>query len=280
MADASGQVGGVATDLRLSVDGIAPQATTEVAMRLNVDSRAPVPTLPFDASDTSTYSGATTTKVYSPQGAEHTLSMYFRKGADNQWEVHAALDGTMFAANPISTLDFDPATGRLPSTFAPFDQVVDVPAAEGGPITVEIDLTGMTQFGAPFAVTEMSQNGYAPGDLAGFSIEPDGMLMARYSNGLTQAQGQLALVNFRNPQGLSPLGANNWAATAASGQALTPQAPGTGNLGVLQSGALEQSNVDLTAELVNMITAQRVYQANAQTIRAQDQLLQTITNLR
>ncbi len=267
MADASGQVGGVTTDLRLSIDGVAPQATSEMAMRLNVDARAVAPTQPFDAADTTSYSGVTTTTVFSPQGVEHTLSMYFRKAADNQWEVHAALDGTMFAANPVSTLDFDPATGRLPSTFLPFDQVVDVPAAEGGPITVEIDLTGVTQFGSPFAVTEMSQNGYAPGDLAGFSIAPDGMLMARYSNGLTQAQGQLALVNFRNPQGLAPLGANNWAETAASGQALTPQAPGTGNLGMLQSGALEQSNVDLTAELVNMITAQRVYQANAQTIR-------------
>jgi len=157
---------------------------------------------------------------------------------------------------------------------------VDVPAAEGGPIDVEIDLTGLTQFGSPFAVTEMTQNGYAPGDLAGFSIAPDGMLMARYSNGRTLTQGQLTLVNFRNPQGLAPAGSNNWTATSVSGEALTPQAPGTGNLGVLQSGALEQSNVDLTGELVNMITAQRIYQANAQTIKAQDQLLQTITNLR
>ncbi|TXH51726.1 MAG: flagellar hook protein FlgE [Burkholderiaceae bacterium] len=280
MADSNGQVGGVTTDLRLNVDGVAPQATSELALRLNVDARATVPTLAFDATDTSTYSGVTTTKVFSPQGVEHTLAMYFRKAADNQWEVHAALDGTMFASNPVSTLDFDAATGRLPSTFLPFTQTVDVPAAEGGPIDVEIDLTGLTQFGSPFAVTEMTQNGYAPGDLAGFSIAPDGMLMARYSNGRTLTQGQLTLVNFRNPQGLAPAGSNNWTATSVSGEALTPQAPGTGNLGVLQSGALEQSNVDLTGELVNMITAQRIYQANAQTIKAQDQLLQTITNLR
>ena len=111
------------------------------------------------------------------------------------------------------------------------------------------------------------------------NISSDGVLLGRYSNGQARAQGQIVLGNFINAQGLQPLGNNMLAETAESGQP-TVGAPGSGSLGALQSGALEESNVDLTAELVNMITAQRVYQANAQTIRAQDAVLQTIVNLR
>jgi flagellar hook protein FlgE len=143
-----------------------------------------------------------------------------------------------------------------------------------------VDLKGVTQYGSPFVVNSLEQNGYGSGDLAGFSFGADGKLLARYTNGRTQEQGELTLVNFRNAQGLQAIGANQWVETTKSGAPNQPQAPGTGNLGQLQAGALEQSNVDLTGELVSMITAQRVYQANAQTIKAQDQLLQTIVNLR
>jgi flagellar hook protein FlgE len=103
--------------------------------------------------------------------------------------------------------------------------------------------------------------------------------MARYSNGQTKPAGQIEIANFRNPQGLQPLGGNAWGRSFASGDPLVG-VPGDGNLGVLQAGAVEESNIDLTAELVDMITAQRVYQANAQTIKTQDQILQTIVNLR
>ena len=111
------------------------------------------------------------------------------------------------------------------------------------------------------------------------SIESDGVVMARYSNGQNQPAGQIELATFRNPQGLQPLGDNSWASSYTSGDPVVG-VPGNGTLGVLQAGALEESNIDLTGELVNMITAQRVYQANAQTIKAQDTLMQTIVNLR
>jgi flagellar hook protein FlgE len=113
----------------------------------------------------------------------------------------------------------------------------------------------------------------------GIAIEADGIVTARYSNGQSKPAGQLELANFRNPQGLQPLGGNAWARTYASGDPIL-STPGQGNMGVLQAGALEESNVDLTAELVNMITAQRTYQANAQTIKTQDQVMQTLVNLR
>ena len=144
---------------------------------------------------------------------------------------------------------------------------------------MQLNLTGATQYGSQFSVTDQSQNGYAPGQLSGISIESNGVVTARYSNGQSKPAGQIEIATFRNPQGLQPVGGNNWARTFASGDPIVGT-PGGGNLGVLQAGALEESNVDLTAELVNMITAQRVYQANAQTIKTQDTVMQTLVNLR
>jgi flagellar hook protein FlgE len=156
-----------------------------------------------------------------------------------------------------------------------------VPATAGAatPIAVAVDFTGSTQFGNVFGVNQLTQDGFTSGRLAGFSIAQDGNIVARYTNGQTRTQGQVVLANFNNPNGLQPLGNNLYAETATSGQPLVGS-PGSSNLGVLQSGALEDSNVDLTAELVDMIVAQRVYQANAQTIKTQDQVLQTLVNLR
>ncbi|TFI44792.1 flagellar hook protein FlgE [Diaphorobacter sp. DS2] len=144
---------------------------------------------------------------------------------------------------------------------------------------VKLDLSKTTQFGAKFAVSELTQDGYASGDLTGINIENNGMIMTRYSNGVTRAEGQLALANFRNTQGLAAIGGNNWVETFESGQPNKGTATDR-NFGSLRSGALEESNVDLTAELVNMMTAQRAYQANAQTIKTQDQVMSTLVNLR
>ncbi|MFO1250608.1 MAG: flagellar hook protein FlgE [Inhella sp.] len=144
---------------------------------------------------------------------------------------------------------------------------------------VAINLLNLTENGSAFSVTDVFQDGYSPGQLSGILIEGNGIVTARYSNGQTKPAGQVELANFRNVQGLQPMGGNVWASTFASGDAILG-VPGVGNFGALQAGALEDSNTDLTIELVNMITAQRVYQANAQTIRTQDQVLQTITNLR
>ena len=144
---------------------------------------------------------------------------------------------------------------------------------------VQLNLAGATQYGSPFGVTDLSQDGYAAGQLVGIQFEPNGIVTARYSNGQSKPAGQVEVATFRNPQGLQPMGGNAWARTFATGDPIVG-VPGDGNLGALQSGALEESNVDMTAELVNMITAQRVYQANAQTIKTQDQVMQTLVNLR
>jgi flagellar hook protein FlgE len=158
---------------------------------------------------------------------------------------------------------------------------VDITLTNGAvtPLSMAVDFTGSSQYGADFGVTALAQDGYTSGRLTGFSVSDTGIIQGRYSNGQANTLGQIVLANFANNQGLRATGDNLWEETAASGPAVigTPQ---TGSLGSIQSAAVEDSNVDLTQELVNMITAQRVYQANAQTIKTQDQVLQTLVNLR
>ncbi len=291
-ADQNGKVNvGVPTELRVQTGDIAPKVTSAGAVTVNLDARAERGSGQFSLSDSTSYSGATSLSAFDSQGAEQTVAMYFRKLEDNQWEVYGAANGDAIG-EPVAPVDpADPnrkqalctvsfgADGRLAGPVKSTTVNVPTSTAAGGIFPVTIDLSKMTQFGSPFSVSELSQNGYATGRLAGFSVASDGTVLSRYTNGQTQAQGRVVLADFANPQGLQPLGGNQWAETKDSGMPLTGSA-GAGSLGVIQSGALEQSNVDLTAELVNMITAQRIYQANAQTIRTQDQVMQTIVNLR
>jgi flagellar hook protein FlgE len=293
-ADGAGIVQpGIASALRLPTAGIEPQATGEIEMEMNLDSRsavtAPTAGPQIDFTDPTTYNSATSLTVFDALGQDVALTYYFQKSATDTWNVFATANGTPLAGTaaaplPITTINF-PATGGAPT--APVGPVaLNIPAttsANGAQTlaiaNVQLDIAGARQFGAPFGITNLSQDGYAPGQITGLQIEDNGVLMARYSNGQNKAAGQVELATFRNPQGLQPLGGNVWARSFTSGDPIVG-VPGEGNLGVLQSGALEESNVDLTAELVNMMTAQRIYQANAQTIRTQDQVLQTLVQLR
>ncbi|MEY4266879.1 MAG: hypothetical protein RIS90_1414, partial [Pseudomonadota bacterium] len=181
-------------------------------------------------------------------------------------------------AAPTFTMSFG-ADGSLSSPTTMPTIVVPTTTGVTGDINATLDISNVTQYGANFAVSNLTQNGYAPGELVSLKIGEKGVITARYSNGQTQAAGQVALANFRNVQGLAPSGGGNWRETANSGQPVLG-APGQGKLGMLNAGAVEESNVDLTAELVNMMTAQRAYQANAQTIKTQDQVMSTLVNLR
>lgn len=185
-----------------------------------------------------------------------------------------------------TTLSFN-TSGQL-TTAMPFAVTVDlagIAAAQGAtnsaasPLVFNTNFTGSTQYGATFGVNTLTQDGYSSGRLSGFSAGSDGIILGRYSNGQSRNLGQVVLANFPNAQGLKPLGNNQWAESSESNQPLVGT-PGSGALGLLQAAAVEESNVDLTAELVNMITAQRVYQANAQTIKTQDSVMQTLVNLR
>jgi flagellar hook protein FlgE len=273
-----------------------------------------------DFNDAQTYNDAKSQTVFDAKGQPITLTYYFQRTsastvanptAPDEWNMYvtangATVLGTDAAPEPIATITFaadgsvptastlgvvDPNTGLLSFNF---DSVVAT-GVQGGPIAdgdndatnnpLPLPLLGLemtmdlSQIAGPFSLTDLSQDGFSAGQLVSMGIEENGIVTARYSNGQTKTAGQIEIANFRNLQGLQPVGDNMWADTYMSGDPIRG-VPGDGNLGVLQSGALEESSIDLTAELVNMITAQRAYQANAQTIKTQDQVLQTLVNLR
>lgn len=276
--DANGSVAvGAPTDLRISLADISPQPTTSASAQLNLDARSSVPTGAFNSGDTSTYNGAMSMTVFDSLGKDHLVSFYYRKTAENTWDVYAATDGVDLGA-PVESLNFSSA-GQVTAPATASSITIPVGSGAGGSLTYTLDLTKATQFGAPFGTSEILQDGYTTGRMSGISVDGTGNIVARYTNGQSKIQGQVALANFNNPQAMVPLGNNAWSESVGSGQP-TIGAPGTGALGALQSSAVESSNVDLTAELVNMITAQRVFQANAQTIKTADSLLQTVVNLR
>lgn len=270
----------VPAELRISKADLSPAATTQVGGLVNLDSReAPLSPAAFDITDPKTFHNSTSLPIYDSLGNSSTLSTYFLKTTSNTWDVFAANDGTVLNGGvAIGTLNFlsngllDPLT---PSSF----NVAAAPGTGAAPLNFNLDFSGTTQFGSGFGVNALSQDGYTSGSLNGFAVGEDGVIRGNYSNGEFLSLGQVALATFANPQGLELGGNNTWRESGASGVALVG-APSTGALGTLQAGAIEESNVELTSELVNMITAQRVYQANAQTIKTQDQLLQTIVNLK
>jgi len=275
-ANASGVLStGAPSPLSINTADLAPQNTGKVNAVLNLDSRGEVPTNPFDMTDPTTFNDSTAVSVYDSLGNAHTLQTYYVKTAPGEWDVFASTDGG--ATSAVGSLSFN-SSGAL-TTAMPYIIPVAVTTGATTPFDVEVDFTGTTQFGSSFSVNTLNQDGYASGRLAGFNIGADGMVLGRYTNGQSAVLGQVVLANFANPNGLQQLGNNMWAETSTSGNPLIG-VPSSGSLGVLQSSAVEDSNVDLTAELVNMITAQRVYQANAQTIKAQDAVMQTLVNLR
>ncbi|GMU70968.1 MAG: flagellar hook protein FlgE [Burkholderiales bacterium] len=265
--------------LQVSAQQLQATATTEGDIGLNLDARDAVISAPFDISDPTTYNRATAITIYDSLGNSHAMSTYYVKTAANTWSVYGALDGVAIAGT-LGTLAFT-TDGTLDTGATTLPFPVSAPLANGAttPFAFTLDFANATQFGSPFAVDTLNQDGFAAGALAGYAVSDDGTILGRYSNGQSRTLGQVMLAAFANPQGLQPLGNNAWGETAASGQPL-PGTPGTSQFGVLQSGAIEESNVDLTQELVEMITAQRTYQANAQTIKTQDQVLNTLVNLR
>jgi flagellar hook protein FlgE len=273
--------------IQISDAQVPPTVTSSFRANINFDSREAVPTTAlFDPADPSSYNASTSGTVFDSLGNPHILSMYFVKTAvDGQWQQHARVDGTAAAnvnqgagaGNPIN-LNFNNA-GIL-TTAMPIDPVtLTIAGGAASPLSFSLDLNGSTQFGSDYAVNSLFQDGFTSGGLAGFSIGKDGTVVGRYTNGETKNLGQVVLSSFANPQGLKPLGNNRWEETSESGIPVVG-VPGTGDLGQMQSAAVEEAHVDLTAQLVNMITAQRNYQANAQTIKTQDAVLQTLVNLR
>lgn len=313
IADAAGLItASTPESLRISTRSIDPVATgasgssrAGVFASLQLDSTQTTktwvtPTSATQAPNTNTYNYSTALTIYDSLGNPHSMTMYFTKdavagtdaaGTTGAWNVHYQVDGvngeSLTPSMGATRLNFnDSGTLISPTTATGVNiDLTGVMTANGltnsaaSPLSFTIDYRDSTQFGAKFSVNELTQDGYTSGNLAGLSIGPDGVIQGNYSNGQTKNLAQIVLANFTNPNGLMSVGNNAWIETASSGQPKVGT-PDTGTLGVLQSGAVEESNVDLTGELVNMIVQQRNYQANAQSIKTQDQIMQTLVNIR
>lgn len=267
------------TDLRMSTADNPPAATTRIEAGFTLPANASVPTVtPFDATDPNSFNHTTAVTIYDSLGAAHQASLFFVKTANpNEWEMYSQVDGG--AVGGATLLQYS-NTGSLVS---PAGGDVVLPAAPtttgSAPLNLTVNVSASTQYGERFSVARLGQDGYTTGRLSGIEVGDGGVVQARYTNGQSSPLGQLALATFPNNQGLQQVGDTVWAESFNAGSAIRGIA-GSGSFGLVQSGALEASNVDLTEQLVNMITAQRNFQANAQMISTSDQVTQTIINIR
>ncbi len=303
---------GVISDLQIETASQAPLPTSNLDQTFNLNSNNIVPTtVPFNPADPTSYNSSTSTNIYDTQGNAHVFTQYFLKTGPNNWQMNVLVDGrnpddpTLTTPSTVNLqftaagqLDVAALIASVPTGFTvgadgTIDLTTWVPAAPDSSIPpvwsgngatasatgVNIDLRQSTQFASTFAVNSVSQDGYTTGQLSGLEIDDTGVIFARYTNGQSNIQGQVVLASFANVQGLTPVGKTAWVQSFASGEPVVGT-PRSGTLGALQSGALEDSNVELSDQLVNLIVAQRNYQANAKTIETESAITQTIINLR
>lgn len=268
--------GATPTVLTIDTSVMAASATTSADVVVNLDSSSDTTT--FDVSDSSTYDHSETLTTYDSQGNVHNINLYFVKTADNTWDVYAqdTSDSSVTDATNIGTLNFD-SSGQLTGTTEFTISINSVNGSAASSFT--IDFASSTQQSGDSSTSSKSQDGYAMGTLSSYEIGDDGVITGTYSNGESRSLGQIVLASFANTNGLKSEGDNLWSETTSSGQPILGVA-GSGSFGSLTAGALEESNVETSEELVNLIVAQRNYQANAQTIKTQDAILNTLVNLR
>jgi flagellar hook protein FlgE len=277
LANGSFNTGGLSS-MQLTTAESAPQATTTADILLNLPSSAAAPAnAPLNPADPTTYTDTTSLTVYDSLGAAHTAQLYFMKGATaNDWTTQLYVDGTAVGGAQALTYSSSgaltsPANGQV--SFGAY-----TPATGASAMNVTFNFGQSTQFGDSFGVNSVSQNGYTTGSLTGINISSSGIVQANFTNGQSKTLGQVALSNFANPQGLQQQGNTQWQQSFSSGDPVNGVAGGSG-FGSIESGSLESSNVDITSQLVNMITAERDFQANAQMISATDQVTQSIINI-
>jgi len=275
--------------MSISAADYLPKATTSAALSLTLDIRkAAIPTTPaFSAGDPSTYTHSTTTSVFDASGTQVDVQTFYVKRSATTWDVYGSVGGSMLPTNSgqMGTLTFNPNGVLSSSTMAPIAPATTSIATTAlglypvtvGVSTVNFDMSNTVQFGTSFAAT-MTQNGSPPGQMVGYKMSTDGVITASYSNGQTATMGQVVLASFKSSDGLASAANNQWLETTASGQASLNTA-GAGGLGALQASATEDANVDLTSEMIKMISAQRIFQAAAEMIKKQDQIMQTVVNI-
>jgi flagellar hook protein FlgE len=306
----TGKVLDTAQPLNIPTKPIPPKATTTTTIKLNLDSReTPKPATPaFNLADPNTYNFNSSVVVRNQLGEPQSLQVYWRRedtgASTNNWQVFASMNGTQVNIRPKATqltgtttvpalatgapMTFNPNGTLLASTGAtdfPGQFEIEVPNAapfkDFNSTAVDIitlDMRESTQFGNEYQIQDLKQNGYDAANFVNFTIDGQGTLSLNFANGESINHAKIALFRYRNPEGLQPVGDNNWVQTLQAGPEFASNA-GSAGFGAIQAGAVEEANVDLTTELVEMIATQRVYQANSKSIQAQDTLLQTVTNL-
>jgi len=267
-------------DLKITTGTSAAKASGTIGLTANLSSSDTAKTVAFDPTNDQSYNYMSTFQSYDSLGATHTTNVYYVKDSTNPntWNAYMTMDGTqvggaqpmVFSSGGSMTT---PANGKLN-----FGAVSPNPGA--APINLSVDMTKVTQFGDSYSTSAATNDGYAAGKFSNLDVAKDGTVSAKYSNGASVPLGQLAIATFANNQGLRQLNDTNWVPSSESGQPIRGVA-NSGDVGTVQSGQLEASNTaDLTAQLVNMIKAQRNYQANAQVISTDNTLTQTIINIR
>lgn len=275
---------GTLQSLTISSANDVPTATTAISIGANLNAADAVITAAFDPNDPATFNDSTSLSVFDSLGIAHTATFFFVKTAANAFDVHTSVDGNVpaVAAEATQSIVFDSA-GILTTPATGLLTPINISAAQLGTgaanLTVTPDISDLTQFGADFAVNSLSQDGFTTGRLASVDVDSEGIVFSRFTNGRATALGKVALSVFTNPQGLSREGNTSWSESIDSGVPVNGEA-GTGRLGLIQSGTLENSNVDISQELVNLILAQRNFQANSKVIQAADAVTQTLINIR
>ncbi|WP_426113099.1 flagellar hook protein FlgE [Pseudomonas sp. DSP3-2-2] len=310
--DANGNVVvGALSNLKVDSSNLEPKTTTTITNKANFNSSEAIPAVAtFDPTDTKSYNVKYSTPIYDTQGNAHTLDQYFVKTDTNKWTMYSLVDGRNItdpttAVNPQTDkveLTFDSSGALITSgtgapvvagamglntdgTFKVTGWVPGVQVGTGttatwakngadGAASIKLNMMASTQTASASGLITQDQDGYATGQISAMSVDNTGNLFATYTNGKSKVIGQVSLTNFANVQGLAPAGGTNWRETFASGVPVSG-VPESGTLGYLTGQALEDSNVDLTGELVNLIKAQSNYQANAKTISTQSTIMQT-----
>ncbi|HDO1384660.1 TPA: lateral flagellar hook protein FlgEL [Aeromonas veronii] len=276
--DAGKLQSGVVGDIQVKAGSLPAKPSDKLEFVANLKADASIiPVDPkFDPNKSNTFSYSQSSKVYDSLGTEHTVTQYFVKKGANAWDVHYSFNGADVTPAAGAKMIFDP-NGKLDTGASTIPPSLALKPAGASPIELQLDMSRVSQYASDFNATRNQSNGYTAGDLTDVRVDADGGVYATFTNGQRLLQGQVVMANFTNPNGLLQTNNTSWQQSFSSGQPVLG-APGTGTMGKLTAGAYESSNVDLTGELVSLMTSQRNYQANAKTISSADKMSQILFN--
>ncbi|PTT49734.1 lateral flagellar hook protein FlgEL [Aeromonas sp. HMWF015] len=276
--DAGKLQSGVVGDIQVKAGSLPAKPSDKLEFVANLKADASIiPADPkFDPNKSNTFSYSQSSKVYDSLGTEHTVTQYFVKKGTNAWDVHYSFNGADVTPAAGAKMIFDP-NGKLDTGASTIPPSLALKPAGASPIELQLDMSRVSQYASDFNATRNQSNGYTAGDLTEVRVDGDGGVYATFTNGQRLLQGQVVMANFTNPNGLLQTNNTSWQQSFSSGQPVLG-APGTGTMGKLTAGAYESSNVDLTGELVSLMTSQRNYQANAKTISSADKMSQILFN--